>query len=208
MRLLPVVVVLFVLQTTCFGDEWRRLFNGRDLTGWKANNDSESFTVSDGLLRVQSSASTSAHLFVINEKSGELERFRNFELELWARAEPNSNGGVFVHTDMSTRDSALHLAKGYEVQLNSSKKEPRKTGSLYGIVDYDQSPLDETQWFRVNVIVEGKRIRILIDGKQIVDYTEPENVVRPAARRGRLFSADGGGIALQAHDRNSVWYFP
>ena len=24
---------------------------------------------------------------------------------------------------------------------------------------------------------------------------------------GRLLAADGGGIALQAHDKDSVWYF-
>ena len=30
---------------------------------------------------------------------------------------------------MTTRDKALHLAKGYEIQLNSSAKEKRKTGS-------------------------------------------------------------------------------
>jgi len=207
MRFLLVVGVLSVLAGSASGEEWRALFNGRDLAGWRANNDPESFKVVEGTIRVQSSASTSAHLFVVNEKSGELEKFRNFEFETWARAEPDSNGGVFVHTDMTTRDSALHLARGYEVQLNSSQKEKRKTGSLYAIVDYDHSPLDETKWFRVNIKVEGKRIRILIDGQQTVDYTEPENVQRPPQRQGRLFSPEGGAIALQAHDRKSVWYF-
>ncbi|QDT56425.1 hypothetical protein Pan44_44790 [Caulifigura coniformis] len=207
MRLWLLVGVLSVLTRAAHGEEWRPLFNGRDLTGWRANNDPDSFRATEGTIRVQSTASTSAHLFVVNGETGEPEKFRNFELELWARAEPNSNGGVFVHTDMSTRDAALHLARGYEVQLNSSQKEKRKTGSLYAIVDYDHSPLDETKWFRVNIIVDGKRIRILIDGKQTVDYTEPENAERPPQRKGRLFSPDGGAIALQAHDRKSVWYF-
>ena len=207
MRWLLTLAVLLTLPGSAQAEEWRPLFNGHDLAGWRANNDPDSFKVVDGTIRIQSSASTSAHLFVVDEKSGDLEKFKNFELELWARAEPDSNGGVFVHTDMSTRDSALHLAKGYEVQLNSSQKEKRKTGSLYAIVDYDQSPLDETKWFRVNVIVEGKRIRILVDGKQTVDYTEPEDAKRPPERRGRLFASEGGAIALQAHDRKSVWYF-
>jgi hypothetical protein len=46
------------------------------------------------------------------------------------RSEPDSNGWIFVHTDMTTRNAARHLAKGYEVQLNSFAKEKRKTGSL------------------------------------------------------------------------------
>ena len=205
-RIVLLALMALLQPQTARGDDWRSLFNGNDLAGWKANNDPESFRVVDGVLRVQAAGKTSAHLFVVQE-SGELERFRNFELELEARAEPNSNGGVFVHTDMSTRDKALHLAKGYEVQLNSSTKEKRKTGSLYAIVDYNKSPLDESQWFRVNVVVEGKRIRIRVNDVETVDYTEPEDVVRPPERRGRLFSAVGGGIALQAHDAGSVWYF-
>jgi hypothetical protein len=108
---------------------------------------------------------------------------------------------------MTTRDARKHLATGYEVQLNSSTKEQRKTGSLYAIVDLDTSPVDESQWFTVRVVVKDKRITVALDGKEVVDYTEPADVVRPKERAGRLFRADGGAIALQAHDAKSVWYF-
>ena len=50
------------------------------------------------------------------------------------RGEPTSNSGVFFHTDMSTRDARLHLAKGYEVNMNNSAREKQKTGSLYAVV--------------------------------------------------------------------------
>jgi hypothetical protein len=46
-----------------------------------------------------------------------------------------------------------------------------------------------------------------VNGQELVDYTEPPDVERPPQRAGRRFSADGGAIALQAHDANSVWYF-
>ncbi|MBA4062872.1 MAG: DUF1080 domain-containing protein [Isosphaera sp.] len=188
-------------------DDWRPLFNGKDLAGWRANNDPESFAVKDGVLRVQASGPTSAHLFYVGDKKDGFETFKNFELEVTCRAEPDSNGGIFVHTDMTTRDAQKHLAKGYEVQLNSTAKEKRKTGSLYAVVDLDKSPVDETKWFTVRVVVRGKRITAALDGKEVVDYTEPADVVRPKERAGRLFAADGGGIALQAHDAKSVWYF-
>jgi hypothetical protein len=188
-------------------DDWRPLFNGKDLTGWKANNDPESFTVKDGVLRVQASGPTSAHLFYVGDKKDGFEAFKNFELEATCRAEPDSNGGVFVHTDMSTRDAQKHLAKGYEIQLNSTAKEKRKTGSLYAVKDLDASPVDETKWFTVRVVVRDKRVTVALDGKEVVDYTEPADVVRPKERAGRLFAADGGAVALQAHDAKSVWYF-
>lgn len=187
--------------------EWRVLFNGKDLTGWRANNDPESFTVKDGVLRLQAPGKFRAHLFYVGNRQEEFEKFKNFELEATVRAEPDSNSGIFVHTDMSYRDAAKHLAKGYEVQLNSSAKEKRKTGSLYAVEDLDTSPVEETKWFKVRIVVKDKRITIALDGRQVIDYTEPPGVKRPPERAGRLFSNEGGAIALQAHDPLSVWYF-
>ena len=186
---------------------WQPLFNGKDLTGWRANLDPAAFTVTDGVLRIHASSQASAHLFYVGDRQEGFEKFKDFELEATVRAEPNSNGGIFVHTDTTTRDIRKHLARGYEVQLNSSTKEKRKTGSLYAVVDLDKSPVDETKWFTVHIIVRGKRITISLDGKEVVDYTEPTDVVRPTERAGRVLSPNGGAIALQAHDSSSVWYF-
>ena len=188
-------------------DDWQPLFNGKNLDGWRANNDPDSFRVVDGVLRIQASGKTSAHLFYVGDRTDGVEKFKNFELELAARSEPNANGGVFVHCDMTTRDAAKHLAKGYEIQLNSTAKEKRKTGSLYAVGDLDKSPVDETKWFTVRIVVKDKRITVALDGNEVVDYTEPADVTRPKERAGRMFAADGGAVALQAHDAGSVWYF-
>jgi hypothetical protein len=207
MRTFLLFVVVSTTAVSARADDWQPLFNGRDLAGWRANLDPAAFTVTDGVLRLQASSQTRAHLFYVGDRTEGFESFKNFELEAVVRAEPNSNGGIFVHTDETVRDAKRHLARGYEVQLNSSKTEKRKTGSLYAIVDIEQSPVDETRWFTVRIVVQGKRITVALDGKQVVDYTEPDDVVRPKERAGRLFSKDGGAIALQAHDSGSTWYF-
>lgn len=202
------LTALLLLAAPCksLSEEWLTLFNGRDLTGWRANVMPESFTVVDGAIRAHATK-PSAHLFYAGDLKNGFVSFKNFVLEATCRSEPNSNSGIFIHTDMTTRDSALHLAKGYEIQLNSTVKEKRKTGSLYAVVDLAQSPVDESQWFKVRVTVNGKRITIHLNDKQVVDYTEPENVTRPPERAGRLINPQGGGIALQAHDPGSVFYF-
>lgn len=194
------------LSSAIAADEWQTLFNGKDLTGWRANVMPEAFSVVDGAIRAQA-VKESAHLFFAGDLKEGFERFKDFELEMTCLSEPNSNAGIFIHTDMSTRDKALHLAKGYEIQLNSTEKEKRKTGSLYAVVDLAKSPVDESQWFRVRVTVRGKRITIQLNGQQVVDYTEPPDVKRPPERAGRLLNPQGGGIALQAHDPKSVFYF-
>ncbi len=203
-----VVLSCLVGQVVCAAEApWISLFNGKDLTGWKANLQPDSFKVVDGAIRAQSTKDR-VHLFYVGaEKDGKAARFKNFELKATVRGEPNANSGIFFHTDTSVRDVKNHLAKGYEVQLNSSEKEKRKTGSLYAIVDLDKSPVDESKWFNVYIRVEGKRILVKINDKVTVDYTEPEKPERPPERKERLLDPQGGAIALQAHDPQSVFYF-
>jgi len=103
--------------------------------------------------------------------------------------------------------SALRLTHGYEIQLNSTAKEKRKTGSLYAVVDLAKSPVDETKWFTTLITVKDRRITIQVNGQTTVDYTEPENVERTGERKGRKLNPLGGAIALQGHDPKSVFYF-
>lgn len=183
---------------------WLELFNGKDLSGWQANSHPESFTVEKGLLKAHGKNGMS-HLFYVGEIGKDV-AFKDFELVAVVRSEPNSNSGIFFHTNRELR-GGKYLNKGYEVQLNNSLKEKRKTGSLYGIVDLDTSPADETKWFEVRLRVEGKRIQIFVEGKRVVDYTEPPKPTRKPARAKRLLDPSGGAIAIQAHDPNSVFYF-
>lgn len=205
------LVLLFIGLSGLAGaaeTRWRTLFNGHDLTGWEANADPGAFTVVDGAIKAHAThPSNRGHLFFVGDPTEGDGTFRNFELIAVVRGEPRSNSGIFFHTDRATRDGVLHLKNGYEVQLNSSPQEKRKTGSLYAIVDRDTSPVDESHWFTVRIRVEDKRIRTWINDDLTVDYTEPENPVRPKERTGRLLRPDGGAIALQAHDDKSTFYF-
>ena len=104
---------------------WQTLFNGKDLTGWEANFHPESFTVEDGILKAHGKHGMS-HLFYTGDQAHDFP-FKDFEMVVVARSEPNSNSGIFFHTDRELR-KGKYLNKGYEVQLNSSTKEKRKNG--------------------------------------------------------------------------------
>ena len=187
--------------------EWKSLFNGKDLEGWHANADPGAFTVKDGILTAHAThPKNRGHLFYVGEDE-KLDRFTNFELIVVAKGKPHSNSGIFFHTNMETRDGVLHLKNGYEIQLNSSEKEKRKTGSLYDVVDLFESPVDEGDWFIVTIKVEGKRIQAWVNETRTVDYTEPEKPERKPQRAGRLLNPQGGAIALQAHDDKSTFHF-
>ena len=188
--------------------DWVPLFNGKDLSGWKANVTPEAYSVADGVLVVHdTSPDIRSHLFYVGDGKQPFVRFKNFELKIVSRGGEHSNSGIFFHTDFSERDANKHLAKGYEVQLNNSTADKRKTGSLYQIVDLDKSPVDDTRWFEMHIIVNGKRITVNVDGKTVVDYAEPERPERPEYRKLRVIDPAGGAIAIQAHDADSTWYF-
>jgi hypothetical protein len=200
--------LLLPLASAPAAEGWLELFNGKDLAGWKANADPGAFTIVDGTIKAHAThPKNRGHLFYVGQRTEGLEKFKNFELEAVARGEPDSNSGIFFHTDMETRDGVLHLKNGYEVQLNSSAKEKRKTGSLYDVVDLPACPIDDTQWFTVRIRVEGRRIQVWLNDARVVDYTEPPNPPRSPQRAGRVLRADGGAIALQAHDDRSTFYF-
>ena len=204
-----IVILLLVLTVPGAADEWVDLFDGKSTRGWKPNADEGAYRVENGALRLQATHPRNrGHLFYVGSDD-ELVVFKDFELEIIARGEPNSNSGIFFHTDMQTRDKVLHLANGYEVQLNSTLKERRKTGSLYDVIDLKEAVIDDTKWFTVRIRVEGKRIQVWLNDKPTIDYTEPPNVVesRSEKRKGRVLRENGGAIALQAHDENSVFYF-
>ena len=184
--------------------EWRDLFNRKDLSGWEANVYPESFSVEDGILKTHGKNGM-AHLFFVGD-TGKDVAFKDFELVAVVRSERNSNSGIFFHTGRELRNGK-YLHKGYEVQLNSSKKEKEKTGSLYRVAPVKESPVDETEWFEVRVRVVGKRIQIFVNDKQVVDYTEPRNPEREPKRAKRLIDPNGGALAIQAHDAKSVFYF-
>jgi len=200
-------LVLIALACPASAGDWIPLFNGKDLAGWEPNTQPEAFTVVDGAIRAHATQSY-AHLFYVGDGSPEAGRFRDFELEATVRGELHSNSGIYFHSDIASGEGPkLKLAKGYELQLNDTVKEKRKTGSLYAVADLSASPVDETQWFKVRLRVEGRRIQIFVNDRQTADYTERDGDPRPKGFEGRFLDPRGGSIALQAHDPDSVYYF-
>ena len=178
-------------------DAWIPLFDGKSLEGWQANENEESIAVKDGT--IVAGGGPRAHLFYVGPV--ENHDFKNFQFKAEVMTEPGSNSGIFFHTEMAKG----RLNKGYEAQIDNSHSDPRRTGSLWDIVDIDPSPVSDNEWFTYFIQVDGKRILLKVNDKTTVDYTEPENPERPEGRKGRVLS--GGTFALQAHDPKSIVYF-
>jgi hypothetical protein len=203
MKLFISVAAIFLCIIFCSAsihtnsDEWISLFDGKSLNGWKVGANAETFKVDDGMIVVNGET---AHLFY----DGDLQdhNFKNFEFKADVMTTPGSNSGIYFHT--AYQESGWP-AKGYEVQVNNSHTDWRRTGGLYAIDDVKEVFVKDNEWFTEYIKVEGKRVIIKLNDKTVVDYTEPENVERPKSMEGRVLSS--GTFALQGHDPKSKVYF-
>ena len=178
-------------------DGWVSLFDGKSLSGWKVGENAGTFTVEDGAIVAHGQT---AHLFYDGDVKAH--NFKDFEFKADVMTEPGSNSGIYIHTAYQEKGWP---SKGYEVQVNNSHTDWRRTGSLYGIEDVKEVYVKDNVWFSEEVSVKGKKIVIKINGKTVVDYTEPENVKRPKGSEDRVLSS--GTFALQGHDPNSKVHF-
>ena len=179
------------------GDGWISLFDGKSLDGWKVGDNAATFSIENGTIIAHGNT---AHLFY--EGSVKDHNFKNFEFRAEVMTEPGSNSGIYFHTQYQ---EGGWPSKGYEVQVNNSHTDWRRTGSLYAVQDVKEVYVKDNEWYTESFSVQGKRVIIKINDKVVVDYTEPDNVQRPADMAGRIISS--GTFALQGHDPKSKVYF-
>lgn len=166
------------------------LFDGKSLEGWKVAEHAASFRVEDGALVAQGER---AHAFYTGKVQDA--KFKNFELRAEVLTKPNSNGGIFIHTEWQEEGWP---AKGYEVQVNNTQGDWRKSGGLYAVVD-NREPFEDDTWMKYVIRVENGTITVTVNGKELVKHT-------PVAADSKLL-AEGGAIALQAHDPGSTVFY-
>jgi len=175
---------------------WVSLFDGKSFTGWKVNEEHPAtFTIEEGTIKV---AGERTHLFYDGAVANH--DFKNFELKLKAKTLPGSNSGIFIHT---VYQATGWPDKGYEVQVNQTHRDWRKTGSLYSFSDVKENLAQDNEWYSYHITVKEKHIVIKINDKVAVDYMEPDTL--PADRGQKHLSS--GTFALQGHDPKSVAYF-
>ena len=93
---------------------------------------------------------------------------------------------------------------GVESKVNCTHGEWKKTGSLYDVVNVSQPLSQDNKWWLQEIIVEGRKVTVKVDGKTVLEYTEPVG-----AQPGKDFERKlgEGTFALQGHDPKSVIHY-
>jgi len=175
------------------------MFDGKTLNGWKSNEEVPGcFTVEEGKLKVSGGR---AHLFYVGPDGKAT--FKNFEFKAKVMTTPGSNSGIYFHTEFLEKGWPV---KGYECQVNTTHKDPKKTGGIYAIQDVmNDAPSKDNEWCDYYIKVQGKRILVQINGKTSADWTEPADWQPPKNMAGRRIGE--GTFCLQGHDPKSTIFY-
>ena len=176
-------------------DGWVSIFDGKTLTGWKAAENPATFSVQDGAIVV---FGPRAHLFYDGPVNNH--NFKNFEWKAQVKTMPGANSGMFIHTAYQEKGWP---GKGYEIQVNQTHTDWRKTGSVYALQDVKETFVKDEEWYTEQITVQGKNVTIRINDKIINAYTEPDSISQGTG--GKKLSM--GTIALQGHDPKSRVFF-
>jgi hypothetical protein len=192
------ILTLLALPLAAADGGWTSLFNGKDLTGWKPNENLATFSVKDGAIVAHGPRS---HCFYTGDFHNHT--FKDFELMVDIMTLPGANGGVYVQTEYQDHGWP---GRGFEVQVNNTYKgDPRRTGSLYEVKDNGAEVAKDNQWFTEDIVARGDTITIKVDGKLVAQWTQPASWNGTNDFPGRRIGA--GTIALQGHDAGSTVYY-
>ena len=153
-------------------DGWKNLFNGEDLTGWKAIAGTATFEVVDGEI-IGTSVAGSPNTFLVTE-----ETYGDFILELDLKVEhTTSNSGVMARGqfDPAAREGK-GMVFGYQVEADPSERawsagiyDEARRGWLYPL---DLNPeaksafkLGEYNHYRIEAI--GNEIKTWLNGQEV-----------------------------------------
>ncbi len=171
------------------------LMDGKTFNGWKkAEENPDTWTIQDGAFVAHGNR---CHLFYVGDQAP----FKNFDLKVDVMTKPHSNGGIYF----DTKYQAEGWPKGgFECQVNNTHSDWIKTGSLYGLVNIANSPAQDNKWWTQEIVVKGRSVTVLVDGKRVFEYVEPLG-----AQPGQDFERKltEGTFALQGHDPGSTIYY-
>ncbi|WP_432843612.1 ThuA domain-containing protein [Dactylosporangium sp. CA-092794] len=144
------------------------LYNG-STAGWSQSGPG-GFTESDATL----SSTGGMGLFWYSAK-----QYTSFSLKADFRITGDSNSGVYVGFPNPGNDPNIAVNQGYEIQIDATDTPDHTTGAIYGFQSANLAARDAAlnppgAWNTYEILVEGQRIRVYLNGSGINDFTNTD----------------------------------
>jgi len=190
MKKIFLLAVSFLFALIASSQNWKPLFNGKDLTGWKQLNGKAKFAVDKGEL-VGRTVFGEPNSFLATEKN-----YGDFVLEFEFKVDSTMNSGVQFRSE-SKPDYKNGRVHGYQFEMDPSKR--AWTGGIYDEARRDwlytmdlnapaKNSFKQGQWNKAKIECIGNNLRTWVNGvpcAYVVDAMTPK-----------------GFIALQVHAVN------
>jgi hypothetical protein len=169
--------------------EWVSLFDGKTLSGWtkvEGSRGGSSWEVVDGAI-VGSGRSS-----MLYSPKGD---YKNFRFRAEIKINDGGNSGMYFRCPVADGD----FGKGYEAQIDSTHRDPIRTGSIYGFLHVYNQLVPPDTWFTYQVDVVDKNwrgmviphIKVSVNDKMLFEFLD------------RTKAWEKGYFAFQQHDPGS-----
>ncbi|MEV1113025.1 MULTISPECIES: ThuA domain-containing protein [unclassified Micromonospora] len=127
-------------------------------------------------------------------------QFTNYSLKLDWKLAGDDNSGIFIGFPPSSSPQSA-IDNGYEVQIDATDAVDRTTGAVYTYKAADIAARDAAlnapgEWNTYELLVEGERLQVFLNGVKINDFTNTDPVRSLA-----------GHIGIQNHGTGDDAYF-
>jgi hypothetical protein len=190
----------------------KKLFNGKDLTGWARiprhegapADQKPGLIVKDGLLVSLPDAPEDDLWYTVRKVGNATLRI------VYKVSAADANSGIFTRIPYEPKSEDDAINKGIEVQIQESGDDYHCTGVLYSMTKAKARPYKPVgEWNTLEIQMKGPRTIVKLNGTLVTDYDGTSEV---PAKKGRYEPdrgprPDQGYIAVQHHGGNAtVWF--
>ncbi len=146
---------------------WISLFDGKTLFGWTPASEAD-WKVSDGAIVVARGEKGLLHTNT---------QFADYILRVDFRSAKGTNSGIFLRTGAAPKNAKDGC---YELNIADFDSTPYSTGSLVarGEKAKVRENLDSTDWQTFEVTLQGPKITVRLDGRQVLAYQDDAPTLR------------------------------
>ena len=190
MKKIFLVALLAVTVQVAFAQKKEKLFNGKDLTGWKVYGTEKWYVDNNGLL-VSESGPDKGYGYL-----GTTAEYGDFEVELEFKQEANGNSGVFIR---STVDGTK--VSGWQVEVAPPGNDTGGIYESYGrgwLIKPDNEKdkyLKMGEWNKLTIKVYNDNVTTWLNGHEMISIND--EIIGKGEGRIALQIHDGGGIKVK-----------
>ena len=186
MKYLLIACGVLVLTTSFSLTGFKKIFNGKDLSGWNIHG-TEKWYVENGEL-VCESGPDKQYGYLSTDKN-----YDNFILDLDFKLEANGNSGVFIRSGIEgTKISGWQVEVAPPMHSTGGIYESYGRGWLVKPTAEGEKALKATDWNHMRIKADGDVVTSWLNGKQMVSLKDEK------------IGQGKGFIALQIHDGGGI----